>query len=86
MIKRSIRIPRNPASTVYFQVISKLEKRIITTKGYWNIIVNIKHPSVKGKENKVRETLQNPDCIRQNTTVEKYICFIKNMARIISVW
>ena len=60
---------KNQAVAVYFQVISKLNKNITTTREYWNIIVNIKHPSVKGKEKEVQATLQNPDFIRDRKSV-----------------
>jgi len=77
MTKRSIRTHENLASAVYFQVTSKLDKNITTTRGYWNIIVNIKHPVVKGKEKEVQATLQNPDFIRQNKTDKKIYLFYK---------
>lgn len=77
MIKRITRTSRHSAATVYFQVISKLEKNITTTRGYWNIIVNIKHPTVKGKEEEVKEALRNPDYIRQNTSDKKVYLFYK---------
>lgn len=73
---------RRLLAEIQFQVISKLDKRIITTKGYWNIIVNIKHPSVKGKENDVKDTLENPDYIRQNHTDKKIYLFYKRCEKI----
>lgn len=35
-----------------------------TTRGYWEVITNIKHHSVSGKENLVKQTLANPHEIR----------------------
>ena len=77
MKKKITRVSRHLAGSIYFQIISKLDKNISTTRGYWNIIVNIKHPSVKGKEKEVKETLQNPDFIRRNITDKKVYLFYK---------
>src|SRR3989344_3759689 len=81
MTKKIIRAHKHLASTIYFQVFSKLEKHITTTRVYWNIIVNIKHPSVKGKEKVAKEALQNPDYIRQNTTNKKVYLFYKEYGK-----
>lgn len=62
-------------------------KKIRTTKEYWQKIINEKHPSIKGNEWKVKSALQNPDEIRQSKTNKniflfyrlvnsKYICVI----------
>ena len=49
---------------IAFEVKSKLGLAVSTTKTYWNVIIYVKHPSVQGKENYVKETLVNPDEIR----------------------
>lgn len=77
MTKRITRTSTNSASAIYIQVTSKLEKNITATRGYWNIIVNIKHPAVKGKEEEVKEALRNPDYIRQNAFDRKVYLFYK---------
>lgn len=38
---------------LYFEVISKMGKRIRTTKTYWAI--NKKHPAMKGRKKEVQE-------------------------------
>ncbi|WP_177221450.1 hypothetical protein [Neomoorella thermoacetica] len=38
---------------LYFEIISKMGKRIRTTKTYWAI--NKKHPAMKGREKEVQE-------------------------------
>lgn len=48
---------------IYFEVISKLGKRIRTTIAHWNFIINVKHLEIKGQEENVKETLQYPDII-----------------------
>lgn len=66
-------------SKIYFKVISKLSKEIRTTAKYWKIITNIKHPSTKGKETKVKETLIKPDSVRQSKSDKKVYLFYKKI-------
>jgi len=77
MVRKLAKIQRNLPEGIHFRVISKLDKQVFTTKGYWNIIVNIKHPAVKGKEDKVKETLKTPDYIRQSVNEKKIYLFYK---------
>lgn len=62
-------------------------KKIRTTEDYWRKIVDTKHPSIKGNEDKVISALQNPDEIRQSKKfkdiflyykqfVESYVCVV----------
>ena len=62
---------------IYFEIISKLEKKIRITERYWDIITKIKHPSVKGKEIKVKEALENPDFIRKSKSDKSVYLFYK---------
>jgi len=48
----------------YFEIKSKLGIQVSTTLGYWNMITNIKHPTIKGREREVKQTLYEPDEIR----------------------
>jgi hypothetical protein len=48
----------------YFQVLSKFGISVGTTRAYWDIITNIKHPAVRGKETEVKKVLSEPDEIR----------------------
>jgi len=52
--------------TIYFEVLSRLGKRIRTTTSYWNLLISVKHTTMKNKENSVKEALSNPDEIRQS--------------------
>lgn len=72
----------NLPAKIHFQVVSRLGKLITATKGYWNIIVNIKHPSVRGREHEVKETLGNPDYIRQNYNDKNIHLFYKRNKKI----
>lgn len=47
-----------------FEAVSKLNIKIRTTYFHWRLITEQKHPEVKGKENEVIKTLENPDEIR----------------------
>ena len=48
----------------YFEVKSKLNKRIKVTKFRWELITKTKHLEIEGKEKEVKETLAEPDEIR----------------------
>jgi hypothetical protein len=50
----------------YFEVTSILGKRIRTSKPYWEKLVATKHPRMRGRENEVREALENADEIRRS--------------------
>lgn len=51
---------------VYFEVESVLGKRIRTTREHWKLISEIKHPIIKGHEKEVKETISDPDEVRQS--------------------
>lgn len=42
---------------IHFEVVSKLGKKISTTKEYWEFIVTLKHPMMEGKEKAVQGEL-----------------------------
>ncbi len=65
----------------YFKVQSKLEILISTTKTYWNVITNIKHPTVKGKESEVKQVLGNPDEIRVSKKDKTVLLFYKRIGK-----
>lgn len=51
---------------IYFEVETPLKRRIRTTKEYWEFIITFKHPNMRGREEKVIETLKDPDFIRRS--------------------
>jgi len=74
-------------NTLFFEVASVLGKKIHTTKNYWNYIVTIKHPSVRGLEDEVKRTLQEPTEVRKSREdpnvhlyyrkrMDKFICVV----------
>jgi len=47
------------------------------TQGYWDLIVSVKHPVMAGREDDVRNALENPDEIRQSKSDEAVYLFYK---------
>jgi len=52
----------------YFEVLTPLDIRIRTTPSYWEKIVSVKHPIMRGQELQVQRTLQDPSEIRRSKT------------------
>ena len=50
----------------YLEVLSFLGKRIRITKTYWEFLISVKHPTMAGKEELVRDALRQPDEIRKS--------------------
>lgn len=51
-----------------FEVTSVLGKTIRLTNEYWDFIVKVKHPSLRGKEKIVELTLKDSDEVRQSAS------------------
>jgi len=67
---------------VLFEVMTSLGFRVRVNRGYWDLIVSVKHPVMAGREDDVRSALENPDEIRQSKSDEVSICFTRqNMKR-----
>lgn len=64
---------------IQFEVISKLGKRIRATKEYWENIVNIKHPSMKDREEEVKIALQEPDEVKTSNTDKSVFLYYKKI-------
>ena len=52
---------------IEFKVKSKLGKLISTTRGYWKIITEIKHPTIKGKQKLVMQALVDSGIIKRSS-------------------
>ena len=61
---------------IFFEVMTPLGFRVRVTRAYWELIVNIKHPVMKGREEDVKKALEQPDEIRQSKSDKTFICFI----------
>lgn len=62
---------------ILFEVLTPLNFTVRITEDYWNTIVSIKHPVMKGKEEEVRLTLNGPDEIRQSLKDKDVYLFYK---------
>lgn len=54
------------ANGIRFVVVCVLGKRITVTEDYWQKIIQIKHPSMAGKDAQVRQTLTDSDEVRES--------------------
>lgn len=59
-----IKQPMADNNEILFEVETPLGFRVRVTVEYWNVIVAIKHPVIRGREADVQDVLRNPDEIR----------------------
>ncbi len=64
---------------ILFEVKTPLDKIIRTTKEYWNYLIDIKHPSMKDREDEVVKTLSDPDMIRKSKIDESIFLYYKKI-------
>ena len=65
----------------YFEVLSKLKRRIRTTKSYWIKIITLKHPVMAGKESQVKKTLADPDIVKESEKDKSVLLYYKKFAK-----
>lgn len=53
---------------LYFEVISKLDRRIRISEEYWHVITTVKHQILEGEEKEVKRVLADPIEIRGSRT------------------
>ncbi len=53
-----------PAGKIYFTVQSVLNTAVRITEDYWQFIITVKHPPMRGREEDVKLTLQDADEVR----------------------
>lgn len=70
---------------IYFEVITPLGVRVRTTKDYWNYIVDVKHQTMRGKEEIVKETLRNPEEICRSKIDQSVYLYYKKYDKIYCV-
>jgi hypothetical protein len=63
---------------VIFEATTPLGFRVRVTKAYWELIVRVKHPIMAGREEDVKDTLENPDEIRRSKSDENVYLFYKS--------
>ena len=54
------------ADVLLFEVPTPLGFRVRVTRSYWELIITVKHPVMAGRENDVKDALENPGEIRQS--------------------
>lgn len=64
---------------IHFEVFSSLGKRIRVTKDYWNKIIETKHRLMKGKENLVKKTIENPEELRRSRKDQNIYLYYKKI-------
>jgi len=67
---------------IHIEVITPLNVKVRATKEYWDYIVNIKHPSMKNKEDIVKETLLNPEEICKSKIDQNVYLYYRQFDRI----
>lgn len=70
---------------ILFEVKTPLNVIIKTSEEYWEYIIEIKHPVMKGKEKIVIETLENPDEIRRSKIDKDVFLYYKKIDKIYCV-
>jgi len=60
-----------------FKVLTLLGFRVRVTRAYWELIIRVKHPAMRGREADVQETLRNPDEIRLSKSDPNVYLFYK---------
>lgn len=63
----------------YLQTTTPLDKKIHTTKSYWDYIAKRKHPEIKGKKQLAIETLKNPGTIKHSTVDERVFLYYQKI-------
>jgi len=64
---------------LFFDVTTPLGFRIYTTKTYWEYIIAIKHPYLKGMKSDAIATLEAPDFIRRSKVDEDVYLFYREI-------
>ncbi|RLC12964.1 MAG: DUF4258 domain-containing protein [Deltaproteobacteria bacterium] len=67
-----------PERDFMFDVETPLNFRVHVTRSYWEMIVNVKHPVMAGREEDVRNTLEHPDEIRLSRKDSDVYMFYKS--------
>jgi len=62
---------------IFFEVPTPLGFSVHTTRDYWELIVTIKHPVMRGRVADVQDTLRVPDEIRQGRSDQAVYLFYR---------
>jgi len=69
----------------FFLAKTPLNVEVKTTIGYWEYLITMKHPVMKGKDDLVKAALQFPDEIRQSKTDKDVFLYYKQFDRLYCV-
>lgn len=64
-------------SEIFFDVETPLDFKVRVTHRYWELIVTIKHPIMKGREQNVKAALSEPDEVRISRSDPNVYLFYK---------
>jgi hypothetical protein len=70
---------------IFFAIKTPLNVEARITVGYWEYLIAIKHPVMKGKEDIVKTVLQFPDEIRQSRTDKNVFLYYKQSDKLYCV-
>ena len=66
-----------PEDDLLFEVSTPVEFLVRVTNSYWDLIVTVKHPIMKGREKQVQDLFENPDEIRLSRRDAQVYLFYK---------
>jgi hypothetical protein len=61
-----------------FDVLTPIGLHVHVTRAYWELIVQVKHPAMAGREAYIQEVLRNPDTIRRSKSDPNVYMFYKS--------
>ena len=64
-----------PDPELLFEALTPLGLTVRVTRERWNLITTIKHPVMLGQEGAVKETLENPEQVRQSRSDAQVLLF-----------
>ncbi len=70
---------------ILLSVRTPLRIQVRATVGYWEYLIAIKHPVMKGKEDIVRDVLEHPDMIRRSRTDKDVYLYYKQSDKLYCV-
>lgn len=70
---------------ILFEARTPLGIKVRTTEDYWNYLIEIKHPVMRGKEDLVHQILTDPDEIRRSTIDKDVYLYYKKIERLYCV-
>jgi hypothetical protein len=70
--------PAPSPDELLFEAITPLGFVVRVTHAYWELIITVKHPAMAGRENEVRDTLENPGEIRRSKSDPELYLFYKS--------